>query len=77
MPTESIRSTFYIEPALHQALRMKAAASRTSISQIVNDAVREALREDEQDNAAFADRVAEGSISYEAFLGKLKADGVL
>ncbi|MCX6360885.1 MAG: CopG family transcriptional regulator [Armatimonadetes bacterium] len=77
MPTDSVRSTFYMEPALHQALHLKAAVSRRSLSQIVNDAVRQALREDEQDNAAFAERLSEGSVSYETFLGELKADGAL
>lgn len=77
MSTETIRSTFYLEPSLHQALRLKAAGSRRSMSDLVNDAVRAALREDEEDLAAFADRVSEPSVSYEVFLAQLKADGTL
>jgi hypothetical protein len=42
----------------------------------VNDAVRFALREDE-DLAAFEDRVAEPTMSYEALLKDLKAHGKL
>lgn len=47
------------------------------MSEIVNDALRAALREDEEDLAAFAERDREQPISYEAFLAQLKADGTL
>ncbi len=77
MSTETIRSTVYLEPALHQALRLKAAATRRSMSEIVNEAIRAALSEDEEDLAAFAARAAEPTLSYEAFLAQLKADGTL
>ena len=39
--------------------------------------MREALREDEEDFAAFEERAHEKSITYEALLKKLKADGTL
>jgi plasmid stability protein len=77
MSTETIRSTVYLDPALHQALRLKAAATRRSMSEIINQAVRAALSEDEEDLTAFADRAAEPTLSYEAFLAQLKADGIL
>jgi hypothetical protein len=56
---------------------LKAAHTNRSISDIVNDAVRCALREDQEDLAAFEDRVAEPEISYEALLKDLKAHGKL
>ena len=62
---------------MHAALRLKAAHTNRSVSDIVNDAVREALAEDQEDLAAFEDRVAEPTMSYEAFLNELKADGKL
>jgi hypothetical protein len=71
------RATVYFEPELHRAVRLKAAHTHRSISEIVNDAVRMALREDEEDLAAFDDRVAEPAISYEALLRDLKAHGKL
>ncbi|CDH47292.1 MAG: CopG family transcriptional regulator [Candidatus Competibacteraceae bacterium] len=77
MSTETIRSTVYLEPALHQALRLKAASTRRSMSEIVNEAIRVALSEDEEDLAAFAARAAEPTLSYEEFLTRLKADGAL
>ena len=71
------RATVYLEPALHRAIRLKAAHTNRSISEIVNDAVRMALQEDQKDLAAFEDRVAEPVISYEALLKDLKAHGKL
>jgi plasmid stability protein len=75
--SETVRSTVYLEPELHQALRLKAAHSRRSMSEIVNDALRQALREDEEDLAALRRRAREKPIGYEQFLAKLKADGTL
>ena len=75
--SNAIRSTLYLEPQLHQALRLKAAQARRSMSDIVNDALREALREDEEDLSAFAERAGEEPLTYEEFLAKLKADGTL
>jgi len=43
------RSTIYFDPRLHAALRLKAAHTNRSLSELVNDAVREALAEDEED----------------------------
>ena len=71
----SKRSTIYFEPELHRALRLKAAALEKSISEIVNDALRQALREDQEDLAAFDERVAEPTLTYEEFLDELKRDG--
>ncbi len=73
----SKRATIYFEPALHTAIRLKAAHTHQSISEIVNEAVRAALREDQQDLAAFEDRVAEPVLTYEALLKDLKAHGKL
>ncbi len=77
MRGETIRSTVYLDAALHQALRLKAATAHRSISDIVNQAVRAALAEDEEDLAAFVERANEDPISYEDFLAKLKADGTI
>ncbi len=74
---ESKRATVYFEPDLHRALRLKAAHTHRSVSEIVNEAVRLSLREDQEDLAAFEDRVAEPVISYEALLEDLKAHGKL
>jgi plasmid stability protein len=74
---DAVRSTVYLDPDLHQALRLKSAQSRRSMSELVNEALRQALREDEEDLAAVRSRAREKSLSYEEFLAKLKADGTL
>lgn len=73
----SKRSTIYLEPHLHMALRLKAAHSHRSVSEIVNDAVRTALAEDQEDLVVFEQRAAEPALSYEALLNDLKAHGKL
>jgi plasmid stability protein len=77
MNGSAVRSTLYLDPELHRALRLKAASAHRSMSDIVNEAVRAALQEDEEDLAAFTERSAEAPISYEELLKRLKADGTL
>jgi len=77
MPEPAKRATIYLDPALHRALRLKAASSNRTVSDLVNEAVRQSLREDQEDLAAFAERVAESTMSYEALLDDLKAHGKL
>lgn len=74
---KSKRSTIYFEPEIHHALRIKAANTHQSVSEVVNDAVRLALREDEEDLRAFEERAAEPMLSYEALLKDLKTHGKL
>jgi plasmid stability protein len=69
------RSTIYFKPSLHRALRIKAADTQRSVSDIVNDAVQMALREDEEDLSAFDERAKEPTVTYEALLKDLKAHG--
>ncbi len=66
------RATVYFEEDLHRALRLKAAETETSISELVNDAMRESLREDAVDLAAFKERAHEKSVSFETAIKKLK-----
>jgi len=75
MSEPSKRSTVYFDPQLHAALRLKAAHTQRSLSDIVNDAVRASLAEDQEDLAAFEERVSEPTMSYEALLDDLKAHG--
>jgi plasmid stability protein len=77
MGTTSKRSTVYFDENLHAALRIKAAHTNRSVSDIVNDAVRLALAEDQEDLAAFHERAGEPTLSYEEFLNDLKTHGQL
>ncbi|MBU1055845.1 MAG: ribbon-helix-helix protein, CopG family [Proteobacteria bacterium] len=75
MATLSKRSTIYLDPNLHQALRLKALETSRSMSEIINEALKEALAEDAEDIAAFDQRADEPLISYEQMIKRLKKDG--
>jgi len=77
MSETSKRSTIYFEPEIHHALRVKAANTHQSVSEVVNEAVRLALREDAEDLRAFEERAEEPTLSYEALLDDLKSHGKL
>ena len=69
------RSTVYLDPELHKALKVQAAETSTNVSELINDAVRDALREDRDDLAAFEERASEPTISFEQMLKRLNLDG--
>jgi plasmid stability protein len=77
MTEPSKRSTIYFDPNLHAALRLKAVHANRSVSDLVNDAVRAALAEDQEDLAAFDARASEPTLTYEALLNDLKKHGRL
>jgi hypothetical protein len=56
---------------------MKAAIRHCSVSELVNDAVREALREDAEDLAAIEDRTGEPLHAFEDVVKWLARDGKL
>lgn len=69
------RATIYFDPVVHRALRMKAAATDRSLSDMVNDAVRVSLAEDAEDLAAFVERADEPSIAFDEFVSGLRRRG--
>jgi len=71
------RATVYFEPEIHRALRLKAAASDKSISDMVNDAVKLTLAEDAEDLEAFEARRREPNLDFEQFVKALKRRGKL
>lgn len=75
MATASKRATVYLDPELHKALRLKAVETSRSVSELVNDAVREALAEDAEDIEAFEGRAGEPVISYDEMVKRLRKDG--
>jgi predicted transcriptional regulator len=77
MSTLTKRTTVYFDPAIHRALQHKALVTSRSLSDIVNDAMIQALAEDAEDLAAFEERINDPLVSYEAVLKELKADGRL
>lgn len=77
MPTPSKRATVYLDPELHRALRLKAAETDRSISELVNEAVQVALAEDAEDLAAFEERAAEPDLPFESFVRDLQRRGAI
>lgn len=73
--TQTKRATVYFDPDLHRALRLRAAATDRSISDMVNDAVKMSLSEDAEDLAAFAERKREPNLDFERFVKALKRRG--
>jgi len=71
----SKRSTVYFDPALHQALRIKAATTHSSISELIDEALRIFMREDQEDLQAVTERKNEATISYSDLLNDLKKHG--
>jgi hypothetical protein len=71
------RATVYFDPKLHRALRVKAAATDQSLSDLVNSAVRLSLAEDTEDLAAFASRAKEANLAFEDVLKDMRRRGVL
>lgn len=71
------RATVYFDEVLHRALRIKAAETDQSISDLVNDAVRRALAEDAVDLAAFRERASEPTLAFEDVVRDLMSRGQL
>jgi metal-responsive CopG/Arc/MetJ family transcriptional regulator len=69
------RSTVYLEADLHRALKVQAAETSSNLSELINQAVREALREDRDDLAVFDERTLEPTLTFEEMLKRLDLDG--
>ena len=71
------RATVYLEPALHKALRLQSVETSRSVSELINDAIRDELAQDASDLAAFEERKHEPTIEFEDFVKRLKRDGTI
>jgi len=65
----------YFDPELHRALRLKAVETDTSLSELVNEAVKSTLAEDAEDLTAFDERASEPSLPFESVVKDLKRRG--
>jgi hypothetical protein len=75
MTTQMKRTTLYLDPNLHKALRLKSIALSRSVSEIVNDAIRVSITEDAEDFEAFEKRGNEPLINYDDMVKRLRKDG--
>lgn len=75
MSTLSKRATVYFDPDIHKALKIRAAATQQSLSDLVDAALRQQMAEDQEDFSTIAARVKEPEMTYEALLDDLKKHG--
>jgi len=75
MATAQKRATVYFDSDLHRALRLKAAETDRSMSDLVNEAVKLTLAEDAGDLAAFEERAQEPAMPFESVVKDLKRRG--
>ena len=69
------RATIYFEPSVHRALRLRAAATDRSLSDMVNASVKRALAEDADDLAVLKKRRGEPDISLAEAVKLLRRRG--
>ena len=72
-----MRATVYLDPRIQRAIKIKAAQTDSTISELVNEALRLSLKEDAIDLAAIRDRAHEPERSFEEVVKALKRDGLL
>ena len=77
MNSEIKRATVYLDADLHRALRLKAAETDRSISDLVSDAIKLSLLEDVEDLDAFEERAAEPPLPFESVVKDLHRRGKL
>lgn len=75
MKANTKRTTVYLDSDLHHALRIKAAETEHSMSDLVAEAIRFSLAQDSSDLAAFDQRKKEPSLAFDDVLKKLRKDG--
>lgn len=69
------RATVYLDPEIHRALRLKAATTGCSVSELVNEAVGLALGENAADLEAFEQRRGERLLSFDQVVKDLRRHG--
>lgn len=75
MKTHIKRTTIYLDSDVHRALRIKAAETEHSMSEVIEDAIKVSLTEDSIDLATFEQRKDEPSMAFENIVKKLRKNG--
>ena len=75
--SDARRATVYLDSDLHRALRMKAAETDQSLSDLVNSAIRQSLLEDAEDLTAIDERGHEPNLDFGAVVKDLRRRGKL
>jgi plasmid stability protein len=77
MDASSKRATVYFDAAVHRALRVKAAETDRSVSELVNEAVRASLSEDADDLLTVEEREGEPALSFADVVKDMRRRGQL
>jgi len=75
MSTMQKRATVYLDPDIHRALRLKAAETDRTMSDLVNEAIQLSLAEDAEDLNVFDQRGAEPNLPFEDVVKELRKRG--
>ncbi len=73
--TETKRTTVYLDEETARALRVKAKGNKTSVSSLVNEAVKRSLAEDAEDLEGIEEIEKEPDIPFEDVVKDLKKRG--
>ena len=71
------KSTIYLRDDLHKAVKIKAAETDKSVSEVIEEAVEVLLQEDLEDLETVKKRSRGPFVTYEQLLKNLKKDGVI
>lgn len=66
------KATLYLNDNIHKALRMKAAETSRSMSDLVNEALESSLLEDLEDIEIWREHRKDPRIGFESFVRQLK-----
>jgi predicted transcriptional regulator len=69
------RATVYFDPDIHKALKIKAAVTNKSISEFIDQAVKNEFADDEEDIRSIRERASESTVPFEKVLKDLKSNG--
>ena len=69
------RSTVYLDPQIHRALKVKSAHSSKTMSELINEAIKLSFAEDYEDLTAFEERIDEPNLDFESVLKELQSSG--
>ncbi len=69
------RATVYFDPKIHRALRVKAASTDQTVSELVNEAVRLSLAEDAEDLRLCEERASEPDLDFDSVVRSLRRRG--
>jgi hypothetical protein len=71
----SKRATVYFDPDIHKTLKVRAAETSSSISDIIDNLLRNEFLADQEDLKVYRERLSEPTISYERLISDLKKNG--